>query len=189
MKTKKELRAHFKQCRTELSEIERQQAAVEVANLLKKLINPDWKFIHIYLPIERLNELDTEAIVGLLWGMDKEIVVSCSDFTTMTMSHYLLEENTMLKTNEFGVPEPLHANPIAARSLDAVIIPLLACDKKGYRLGYGKGFYDRFLASCPKAARIGIGFFDLIEEVPEVHPNDIAMDYYIYPKGITTFSS
>lgn len=184
METKKILRAQFKQMRIDLGETAREQAAVAVANQLKTILQPNWQRLHVYLPISRLYELDTEPLIALLWGLNREIVVSVADFETSQMKHFLLDEETRLLPNAWGIPEPVNGKAIEVASIDAVIIPLLAADQHGYRLGYGKGFYDRFLATCPHAKRIGIGYFNLIEKVPEVHEFDQKLHYYIHPNGI-----
>ena len=69
---------------------------------------------------------------------------------------------------------------------DLVIVPLLAFDKKGYRVGYGKGFYDRFLQNS-KTLKIGLSFFAPTEEIIDVHLNDVRLDKCITPAGIIEF--
>jgi 5-formyltetrahydrofolate cyclo-ligase len=69
-----------------------------------------------------------------------------------------------------------------------VFVPLLAFDKQGNRVGYGKGFYDRFLANCkPETIKIGLSFFEVENEIADVFNNDIELDYCVTPNKIYTF--
>ena len=88
-------------------------------------------------------------------------------------------------TNEYHIPEPVNGNEFLDKP-DLVIIPLLAFDKKGYRVGYGKGFYDRFLQNIT-TQKIGLSLFDTTEEIIDVHLNDIRLDKCITPNGIIDF--
>lgn len=69
-----------------------------------------------------------------------------------------------------------------------VLIPLLAFDKKGYRVGYGKGFYDRFLADCrPDVVKVGLSVFEPIDEIADLNEFDIKMDFCITPNRVWQF--
>ena len=69
-----------------------------------------------------------------------------------------------------------------------VFIPLLAFDQKGNRVGYGKGFYDKFLEQCkPKTVKIGLSFFSTEEEISDIYKNDISLDYCVTPQTIYKF--
>jgi 5-formyltetrahydrofolate cyclo-ligase len=77
------------------------------------------------------------------------------------MTHFLLTDNTKIKKNEYNIPEPVDGLEVPAIKIDVVFIPLLAYDKKGNRVGYGKGFYDKFLAECkPETIKIGLSFLN-----------------------------
>jgi 5-formyltetrahydrofolate cyclo-ligase len=69
-----------------------------------------------------------------------------------------------------------------------VFVPLLAYDKSGQRVGYGKGFYDTFLQQCkPNTVKIGLSFFAPEENIEDVSANDVALDYVVTPEGIVRF--
>ena len=69
-------------------------------------------------------------------------------------------------------------------------MPLLAFDKQGHRVGYGKGFYDVFLNKCkPETIKIGLSFYEAEDAIDDVFENDVKLDYCITPKTIYTFSS
>jgi 5-formyltetrahydrofolate cyclo-ligase len=87
-----------------------------------------------------------------------------------------------------GIPEPVQGELIPDEQIDLVFVPLLAFDKKGNRVGYGKGFYDRFLAQCrPNTQKMGLSFFCPIDEISDVDPWDVKLDSCICPDKIWTF--
>ena len=105
------------------------------------------------------------------------------------MAHYWLESDTEITVSDWGIPEPVGASPAPVLAIDYVLVPLLVIDRVGYRVGYGKGFYDRFLTDCRDDVRtIGLSFFDPIDEVVDKDPWDIPLDHCITPKGLITFA-
>lgn len=187
--TKKELRIAYKNLRRQLSENDLEEKSLAVAN--KILLLPIWEltYFHIFLPIASQKEIDTEFILHLLSGKDKEIVVSKSDFETRDMTHYLLTDNTKFKTNAYGIPEPVSGLEVPPKTIDVVFVPLLAFDVLGNRVGYGKGFYDKFLANCrPETVKIGLSFFEPVETIEDVFESDVKLDYCVTPETIYTFS-
>lgn len=185
---KKELRAKYKALRSQLSETEIEEKSLAIANEILKL--PIWEktYFHIFLSITEHKEIDTEFILHVLSGKDKEIVVSKSDFETRNMTHFLLTDNTRIKKNEYNIPEPVDGLEVPATKIDVVFVPLLAFDKKGHRVGYGKGFYDKFLAECkPEVIKIGLSFFEPEELISDVFEGDVTLDYAVTPNAIYSF--
>jgi 5-formyltetrahydrofolate cyclo-ligase len=185
---KKALRTKYKSLRNELSENEIEEKSLAIANEILKL--PIWKktYFHVFLSITEHKEVNTEFILHLLSGKDKEIVISKSDFTTREMTHFLLTDNTRIQKNEYNIPEPVDGLEVPATKLEVVFVPLLAFDKKGHRVGYGKGFYDKFLAECkPETIKIGLSFFEPEELISDVFESDVLLDYCVTPNGVYAF--
>lgn len=153
----------------------------------------DWSgvhFIHLYIPIERLNEPDTLGFVRWLKEAysDIQIVVSKSDFERGEMTHFLWNELTVLEANEWGILEPKDGTVVYELVLDVVLVPLLVVDKHGNRVGYGKGFYDRFLARCkPEVRSIGMSYFEPVEEIVDVEEWDVKLKYCVTPTRMYQF--
>lgn len=188
MKNKKELRLAYKALRNSLSENELEEMSLAIAN--KVLTLPIWEktYFHIFLPITEHREVNTEFILHLLSGKDKEIIISKSDFATRNMTHFLLTDNTKIKKNEYNIPEPINGIEVPAHKIDVIFVPLLAYDKKGNRVGYGKGFYDKFLSECkPDIIKIGLSFFDPEELIEDIFEGDVKLDYCVTPNEIYTF--
>ena len=163
--------------------------SMDIANMILKL--PIWKksFYHIFLSIKEQKEINTEFILHILQGKDKNIVVSKSDFENNTLAHILLTDTTKFTINPWGIPEPIDGIPIPENTIEVVFVPLLAYDLTGNRIGYGKGFYDRFLAECnPETIKIGLSFFTPEKEIKEVLETDIKLDYCVTPLKFYTFN-
>ena len=185
---KLELRPKYKALRKQLSGSEIEEMSLAIANKLLTL--PIWEktYFHIFLPIKEHHEVNTEFILHLLSGKDKEIIISKSDFETRKMTHFLLTDNTRIKKNEYNIPEPVDGIEVPSHKIEVVFIPLLAFDTIGHRVGYGKGFYDKFLNECkPQTIKIGLSFFEAEELIEDVFEGDVQLDYCVTPEKIYSF--
>ncbi|MGB5419630.1 5-formyltetrahydrofolate cyclo-ligase [Algibacter sp.] len=186
--TKSALRKKYKMLRNGLSEKQKDNRSLSIANQLLKLPIWEFSFYHIFLAIEEKKEVNTDYILNILSGKDKNILISKSDFKTGGMTHFLLTDNTVIKKNHWNIPEPINGIEIANDKIEVVFIPLLAFDKKGNRVGYGKGFYDRFLADCkPETLKIGLSFFEADEEITDIFDGDIGLDYCVTANKVYNF--
>ena len=185
---KKELRSKYKEVRQSLTFEEIEEKSLAIANQLLKLDIWDNTYFHIFLPIEELKEVNTEYILNILHAKDKEIVISKSDFETRSMTHFLLTDNTKIKKNKYNIPEPVNGLPVPVEMIDVVFVPLLAYDKQGNRVGYGKGFYDKFLSECKSnVVKIGLSFFDPEEFIEDVFENDVKLNICITSLEVYNF--
>ncbi|GGE08574.1 5-formyltetrahydrofolate cyclo-ligase [Psychroflexus salis] len=182
-------RSFFKSKRKALTKLQIEDLSLQIANRIVKL--PIWEkeFYHLFLPIEKQKEVNTEFIMHVLQGKDKHIVISKSNFVDFTMQHFLLTDTTQIEVNKFGIPEPKNGIEIKPEQLDVIFIPLLASDSKGNRVGYGKGFYDRFLHRCkPSVLKIGLSFFEPIDhKIEGFTENDMQLNYLVTPKDTFQF--
>lgn len=186
--TKAELRQQYKAKRQTLSTDTIDTQSLAIANQLLKLDIWSFEYYHLFLSIETKKEINTECILNILSGKDKYIVISKTDFATRGMTHYLLTDATVIKKNSYGIPEPQDGIEIPSSKIEVVFVPLLAFDKIGHRVGYGKGFYDSFLASCHEnTLKIGLSFFESEEVIQDIHKNDIKLDYCVTPNCVYKF--
>lgn len=186
---KRDFREHYKKLRLKLSREEIDQKSTAIANQLLKL--PLWEghYFHIFLPIEEQNEVNTEMILPLLKGKDKNIVVSKTDFLTKKMTHFLLTDDLAFKKNNYGIPEPENGLEVPVSKLDVVLVPLFIFDRNGHRVGYGGGFYDKFLSECnPKTKTVGLSFFPPTPEIKDVHASDVPLDFGVTPERVYYFN-
>jgi 5-formyltetrahydrofolate cyclo-ligase len=159
-------------------------------SLLKQFKTLDFsqiKTLHVFLPITEKKEPDTFLLIEWLSKTHPEIkiIVPKADFETalMTNHEYLGKED--LQKNLYNILEPQKGN-LHENEIDMVIIPLLAFDNQGYRVGYGKGFYDRFLRDI-NAQKIGLSLFPAIDKIDDVNEQDIKLDFCITPTEIIKF--
>ena len=185
---KKELRTYYKSLRAALSQQEIEEKSMAIANQLLRLNCWDKTYYHLFLTIEELKEIETEFILQILAGKDKEIVIAKSDFETRKMTHFLLTDNTKIKKNEYNIPEPMNGLEVPVSMIEVVFVPLLAFDQQGHRVGYGKGFYDQFLAECnPETIKIGLSFFEAEDIIDDVFESDVPLNYCVTPAKIYQF--
>ena len=145
------------------------------------------KTIHIFLPIVEKREPNTFLMIEWLVGNHPEIkiIVPKADFETALMTNHEYLGVNDLQKNFYNILEP-QKGTIHNGEIDMVLIPLLAFDKRGYRVGYGKGFYDRFLENI-NAQKIGLSLSPAIDKIDDVNEYDIRLDYCITPTDIIKF--
>lgn len=185
---KADLRKQALKQRNSLSEAELAKLNEKLLERFKTLDFSNIKSLHIFLPILRHKEPNTFLLIDWLLEKHPEInvVVPKADFESNLMSHFHYRGPADLANNHFDIPEPQNAEAFNG-SPDMVIVPLLTFDERGYRVGYGKGFYDRFLDGL-ETQKIGLSFFDASEQINDVHLNDIRLDKCITPERIIDFT-
>ena len=186
---KSQIRKRYKKLRKELSETEVMNKSLLIANRCLEL--PIWEkqIFHLFLTLEDQNEVDTALILTLLQGKDKEVVVP-KIIDLELLQHILLTDQTPFQKNSLGIPEPVSGIQIEPSKIDVVFVPLLAFDNKGNRIGYGKGYYDRFLARCkPECIKIGLSFYEAEQDSFPMEATDIPLDYCVTPEQLYRFSN
>ena len=158
--------------------------------MLNQFITLDFsavKTLHIFLPIEEKKEPNTFLLIE--WLAENypqiKIIVPKADFKTRLMTNHEYLGVNDLKKNRYHILEP-QKGIIHHGEIDLVFIPLLAFDKAGYRVGYGKGFYDRFLENI-NAQKIGLSLSPAIERIDDVNEHDIRLDFCITPTKTIKF--
>lgn len=182
--TKQQLRKQFIAKRQQLSALEYEELNLQLLLQFQQLDLTDIHCIHLFLPISKQKEPDTFLIRDWLksYQPNIEIVFPKADFDNHTMQSFADDADLRLIANAFDIPEPVAGNEVHINKIDIMIIPLLAFDSKGYRVGYGKGFYDRFMAQCPPVTRfIGLSFFDWVEAIDDINEFDMRMHACITP--------
>lgn len=141
--------------------------------------------LHTYIRIARLNEIDTSSIYYRIWYEHRSISTYAprADHLTGEMENMAFGPDTELIENKWGIREPLGTETAGPSEIDLVIVPLLCFDESGHRVGYGKGFYDRFLALCRHdCINVGLSLFPPVSGIADVYENDIPLDYCITPE-------
>jgi len=181
------LRSQYKDKRLSLTKQEVDYLSQRVSKQLKKL--DIWKLqnYHIFISIEKNNELDTSLIINKLKSEQKSIIVP--KISNNELFHVEINEKTEFSINEYGIIEPNNGNYFKIENLDIVFTPLLVFDLQGHRVGYGKGYYDRFLKlTNSNTLKIGLSLFDPIYQIEDINNNDIKLDYCITPTNVHKFN-
>lgn len=150
----------------------------------------EWAWLHAFLPIPRQHEPDTWLIIRRVWQEFRRlnVLVPVVEADGQTLHHCHIGPDTPLEPNRWGIPEPDKSRQVAAFSLDAVLVPLLAFDELGQRVGYGKGFYDRFLAQHPEALRIGLSLEPPVPRISDAWPGDVPLHACLTPERVWHFA-
>lgn len=170
---KNEIRRKVKALRSMLSEMEKRQAANEVFERLEKtaaFLVSDRILMYHSLP----DELFTHDFLDK-WCSRKNFFLPRVNGVNLEILPY---DKSRLELGSFHIEEPTGTETTDPADIELIIVPAVAYDRKGNRLGRGKGFYDRLLKTT-KATKIGVGYeFQLLEELP-AEPHDVPMDIVI----------
>lgn len=161
--------------------IQFQKAALEIPCL-----------IMTYAPIEMLNEFDPQSITDYCYFKNPNQQLLYPVMVDMDGKNELLSvlinEETPFERNAYNVDEPAGGMEVLPEDIDMVIVPLLGFDTNGYRVGYGKGFYDRFLCKCRKdCVKVGFSYFEPVDAIEDVNQFDVKLDYCITHERIYSF--
>jgi 5-formyltetrahydrofolate cyclo-ligase len=188
--TKAALRNIYRQKRNGISPKERSKWSDLLLINFQKLDLPYIRCVHSYLAVYHRNEIDTQHILRYLEFSNPGLQISVPkvNIETGQMEHYIYNDDTELMMNKFGIAEPVDGEKIAVADIDLVLTPLIAFDKNGYRVGYGKGFYDKFLHQCRSdVIKIGLSFFDAEEVIDYLSQFDIPLNCCVTPQTIYRF--
>lgn len=189
--TKKEIRKLYLEKRKSLSPRTLYEKSQRIKTLFfEQVFSASHRHIHLFLPIKKHNEIDTWLIVDELKARHAQvrIVISRSIPEKSQMINYYFDPETRLVENKWGIPEPDSGVVCDTMKIDLVLIPALAIDQQGHRVGYGKGFYDRFLVACRRdALKVGLTLDPPIAEIEDISDFDVKLDLAVTPEQIYKF--
>jgi 5-formyltetrahydrofolate cyclo-ligase len=188
--TKSAFRQHFRRLMQSLPPGEATRLSEKICeNFFAETDLSAINMLHIFLPLQKNNEINTWLIINRLWQEFPwmQVVVPMADFEAMTLKNIHLKVDSELVENRFGIPEPKTGMEIAAQAVDLVVLPLLTFDESGNRLGYGKGFYDRFLKNCrAEVPKVGLSYFPPVPQLP-IQAWDVALNVCVTPEKVYSF--
>ena len=187
---KQGLRAMFLEKRKTLSQEERAlRSKKDCAQAIQLIQNSNYKKIHLFLPIERNKEVDTKAIYLFLKASSEyEVILPKVDYVTNQLVHIQLTDKSELVKARFGILEPNVGIITAPSQMDCIFVPLISFDRIGNRIGYGGGYYDRFLKDISSSAiKIGLAITPPLDSIPYSETYDVQLDQCISHHGLYTF--
>jgi 5-formyltetrahydrofolate cyclo-ligase len=191
--TKSELRKLYLEKRRELGPAEIAERSRQIADRFFSGIDlSGLRSIHCFISMSGLGEVDTFAIFESIWRESPETVTYAPRINAATGEIEALSYSpqTLLETNRWGIREPAGAEKADPGEIDLVFVPLLCFDRRGHRVGYGKGYYDRFLSVCrPDCRKVGLSLFPPVDLIEDVHSGDVALDETVTPDESWVFSN
>ncbi len=191
--TKSELRKIYLAKRRSLSDFECGEKSQKIADAFFKNFDlRNVRFLHVFLAIEKNREIETSLIYKRLWQdfPDATTIVPRINLQTMTLENLRFAPDTPLVQNKWHIFEPTAGDLFEVKKIDAVLVPLLCFDERGFRVGYGKGFYDKFLSECrADCLKIGLSYFAPIERIADAQQYDVPLNYCITPEKIWKWES
>lgn len=184
--TKAEARSYFQNKRNQLSQNQINSFSHSIFENWEKLDFFQLSSYHIFLSITEKKEIDTSLILNDL--LKKNKTVYCPKVIGNSLEHYKIDAFTQYKKNKWNIPEPLGIFPVKPKKIEVIFIPLLGTDIQGNRVGYGKGYYDRFLSEYTDSVKIGLSLFAPIQKIADITEEDIPLDYLITPNHSFIFS-
>lgn len=189
--TKTELRKIYLEKRKSLTPEEIKQKSESIAeSFFQNFDVSKFNFLHSFLPIKKFNEINTRIIFKTIRRNfpSVQMLVPRVNFQTNEIENLLFLHETETVQNIWNIHEPVHNEIVEIVKIDAVLIPLLCFDERGFRVGYGKGFYDKFLIKCrTDCLKIGLNYFTPIEKISDVSEFDVALDFCITPDKVWKF--
>jgi len=185
---KKDLRNLYLEKRNNLSAEIVEKLSIDICNQVFKHFDIKGSTLSLFLPIKSKNEVNTFHIWEKAANNESIITVPKSNFETHELNHFQLISKDQLLINKYGIPEPIYGNEIKINELNFVFTPLITIDNYGHRVGYGKGFYDRFLSKCNKNCLfIGLNLFENIDIIDDINKDDIPLHYCVTPTKVLKF--
>ncbi|MCX8532148.1 5-formyltetrahydrofolate cyclo-ligase [Chryseobacterium luquanense] len=142
--------------------------------------------VHIFIPIDKFNEIQTQTFID--YFLSRNIQVFVPKIVDTKLISVEIFTDSKFEVNNWGIFEPISNEDSGILDFDFVITPLLYCDSKGNRVGYGKGFYDHFFENISKQTKkIGVNYFNPEIIIEDVWENDIPLDYLVTPTDVLSF--
>ena len=190
---KSELRKIYLERQKKLSQFERTQKSRQIADkFFQEFDLNKVHLLHCFISIEKFNEIDSSWIFKQIWQSFPQIqtYVPRINFQTDEIENIKFEAESKLSKNIWQISEPTADEMISPEKIDIILVPLLCFDKKGFRVGYGKGFYDKLLKKCRKdCLKIGLSYFAPVEIIKDVKIFDIKLDFCLTPEKLWKFSA
>lgn len=151
---------------------------------------PYVEFVLSFYPIEEYKEINSFLITDYLHFRNPNLKICYPKMLQDNgeMQAVICNADSAFESNEYGIMEPVDTDIALPGELDMILIPLLAFDEYGFRVGYGKGYYDRYLKHCRKdCLKIGLSYFDAIDRVEDTADFDVPLDICITPQRTYVF--
>jgi 5-formyltetrahydrofolate cyclo-ligase len=183
--TKSELRKLYLERRRSISAAEHAELSGKIVEELFGCVDfGPAEAVHCFISMEHKGEIETGKLFERLWADLPHIKTFAPriDDTSGELIALPYGRETRLERSRWNIPEPIDGDPADPVAIDVVVVPLLCFDERGHRVGYGRGYYDRFLKKCrPDCIKAGLSFFPPVERIDDIHEGDLALDVCVTP--------
>lgn len=192
---KKQLRDQLLKTRKALSaQFVEEESRILVRRFKEEIPVAPNSIVHLFRSVTKFNEVNTQLFLDWLFQERNDIRIALPRVVdqTRTLDHHLHTLGDTLVPSRWGIEEPMSTAPkIVPNEMDLIIVPLLGFDRRGYRIGYGGGFYDKFLIQTrPDCRKIGIAFDQAFQEQPiPIDKFDVPLNAVVTPTSVFHFSS
>lgn len=183
---KAQLRVSYAELRSSLSGAEYEQLSMKILDRFFGEVDlSGTDALHGFVSIRNRKEIDTRPIFETIWNKFPDVRTFAPRLNGDAIDAVLLGPETEFRQNTWGIAEPIGEALADITQIDLVIVPLLCFDQKGYRVGYGKGYYDKFLTNCrTDCMKLGLSFFPPVERIDDVHDGDVPLDLCVTPDAV-----
>lgn len=191
--TKSELRKHYLEKRKGLNAVAVAEMSLLIADHLFTSFDLSViKTLHCFISISKFNEIDTSIIFQKVWSdfPDIDTLAPRMDRSIDELEHLPYTAASETLENSWGIREPAGTQKADPKKIDLVLVPLLCFDERGFRVGYGKGYYDKFLARCrPDCLKIGLSYFPPVERIDDIHGGDVPLNGCVTVDSVYRFEA
>jgi 5-formyltetrahydrofolate cyclo-ligase len=187
--TKDEIRALASQRRMALDAEERRRLDERIAGRVRALPEvASARSVHIYVALRSRGEIETSELISFLRKSGKRIILPAVrnlQSPDEGLTHHEWDGSEPLRTNRWGIDEPHAGRAVPVSDIDVIVVPLLAADVEGNRIGYGKGYYDAFLRQT-HAPAVGVVYEACLFDRVPAEEHDVPLDVIVTEKRVVT---
>jgi 5-formyltetrahydrofolate cyclo-ligase len=187
---KKEARKHFDQKRKDLSYSDRLKWDDLILINFQTVELPHLQAVFSFYPMEERNEVNAFILTDYLHFRNPNLQICYPKMAIdlPNMEAVVCHADTIFEANAINILEPLETEIVDPQDIDMVLVPMLACDLKGNRVGFGKGYYDRYLSRCREdCLKVGLSYFHPVKQIDDADEFDVPLDFCITPEKVYVF--
>ena len=186
-KDKNFYRAKYQGLRVKLLQQEVYNLSEKIFSLIKKIPLREKNTFHVFMSSNQKKEVDTRKILSYLHSLNK-IIATSKILPDKNLAHLRVDKKTSFIESSYNILEPDSSEEIPSAELDVIFVPLLCFDKQGNRVGYGGGYYDKFLSKTKNSVlKIGLSFFEPVDLINGINKLDVPLDMCITPEKVYDF--
>lgn len=187
---KKQARKIYDQKRLELTYTDRLKWDDLILINFQTIETPQLHAVFSFYPMEERNEINAFIVTDYLHFRNPSLQICYPkmQIDAPNMEAMACHADTIFEANEINILEPLESTVVDPLDIDLVLVPMLICDGKGNRVGFGKGYYDRYLSRCrPDCLKVGLSYFEPVEQIEDADEFDVPLDFCITPEKVYVF--